>query len=309
MGFLGFIGEFRHFAQRTTNLFFLFLFLSFLFSCSKNEEITHREGEMVIYVDPSNLNLLEALTEIYMIKFPKVSFKLIPQSENEILKNLIDTVAYAAFINQPLSDEYSKVIQQKTQTSTRSTLLAYDAALFINNIENSRSSISLSEIKNGILNDSLQIVFDNGNSGNFNTVIHKLGIELPINSSVFALNNADEVIDFVQKSKNSIGVIGMNEISESGNPRVIETLQKIKILSIIDENGVAQEANVPNILTMSYPFSKGVYFIVREPGFGIGSGFSRFAGSQQGQLIVKRAGLQPNYLYAREVQVNLKNIE
>lgn len=309
MGFSGFIEVFKHFAQRTTNLFFLFLFLSFLFSCSKNEEITHREGEMVIYVDPSNLNLLEALTEIYMIKFPKVSFKLIPQSENEILKNLIDTVAYAAFINQPLSDEYSKVIQQKTQTSTRSTLLAYDAALFINNIENSRTSISLSEIKNGILNDSLQIVFDNGNSGNFNTVIHKLGIELPINSSVFALNNADEVIDFVQKSRNSIGVIGMNEISESGNSQVIEILQKIKVLSVIDENGVAQEASVPNILTMSYPFSKGVYFIVREPGFGIGSGFSRFAGSQQGQLIVKRAGLQPNYLYAREVQVNLKSVE
>ncbi|MDD3771646.1 MAG: substrate-binding domain-containing protein [Weeksellaceae bacterium] len=309
MEFLGCTELSRHYAQKIIN-FFLFglLFFSF-FSCNKGEEITHREGEMIIYVDPSNRNLLEALTEIYVLKFPKVSFQLIPEAENKILQKLLDTVAYAAFINQPLTEEQSQYIQQKSNVTPRSTLLAYDAALFIVNRNDERNTLSFDEIKNGILYDSLQIVFDNGNSGNFNTIIHKLNIEIPKESSVFALNGAQEVIEFVQKSKNSIGVIGLNEVSETDNSEVKEILKKIKVLSILDENGIEQEASISNILAMNYPFAKGVYFIVREPGFGIGSGFSRFSGSQQGQLIVKRAGLQPNYLYDREVKVNLKNVE
>ena len=282
----------------------------FLFSCGGNrEEVTHREGEMTMYVDPSNKNLIEALTEIYTMKFPKVKFNLVYKPENQILQDLLDTVAYAALINQPLSEQQTEQLRQKSDMTARSTLLAYDAAIFITSPDNSLDSVTYDQLRSGILEGSSQIVFDNGNSGNFNTVIQELGIEIPKDKSVFALENAQAVIEFIQKSKGAIGVIGMNEISEEDNPKVKKILEQIKILSVVDENNVVREPTVQNILALRYPFAKGIYFIVREPGFGIGSGFTRFAGSQQGQLIVRRAGLQPNYLYDREVQINLKSVE
>lgn len=298
--------------MKISKMIVLCILLFSLISCNKNKNqkvLSHREGEMTIYVDPSNKNLLEALTEIYVMKFPEVQFDFVYKPENQILQDLLDTVAYAAFINTPLSEQQTKYLQQKSDVTPRSTLLAYDAAVFITSIENPKNEISMDEIRTGILEENNKIIFDNGNSGNYNTVKDKLNLKIPEGKSVQALNNPDEVIDFVQKSKTSIGVIGLDVVSEEDSPKVKELLTKIKILSVINPENEAISPSAKNILQMKYPFFKGVYFIVREPGFGIGSGFSRFAGSQQGQLIVRRAGLQPNYLWERQVQVNLKDIQ
>ena len=310
MEFSGFTGLSKPSAHRIFS-FILIALISFSFTFCKNDkkESTHQEGEMTIYADPSNKSLLEALTDIYTMKYPKVKFNIVYKPENQVLKDLQDTVASAAFINQPLTEQQTKYIAQLTDVTPRSTLLAYDAAIFITSIDNPLESISMEEIKNGILEGNNQIIFDDGNSGNFNTIRDVLKLEIPKGKSIQAEESAKKVMDFVQKSPKSIGVIGMNEISEKDSPEVKEILSKIKILKVTDEKGVAQEPSVPNILALNYPFFKGVYFIVREPGFGIGSGFSRFAGSNQGQLIVKREGLQPNFLYEREVQVHMENVE
>lgn len=309
MVYLEFIERLKHFKLKTLKFILLaFLFIN-LFSCGNIEEAEHRTGEITIYVEPSNKNLMDALSEIYQMKYPKTKFNLIYTPENQILKNLLDTVAYAAFINQPLTKEQEEYINIKTKINPRSTLLAHDAVIFITDINNPIDSISLEEIKDGILNNTVQLVFDNGNSGNFNTVKNKLELEIPEGKTIQALDNADSIIEFVQKSKSSIGIIGMNEISETDHPKVKDILNKIKVLNIVDENGIAREPSIPNILGLKYPFSKQIYFILVETGFGIGNGFSRFAGSQQGQLIVKRSGLQPHFLYDREVQVNFESVE
>jgi len=312
MEFSEFIAQSKaSFLKTVCSLVFVAGFSFQLTSCQKNKEkiVSHSEGEMTIYADPSNESLLVALTDIYMMKFPKVKFNIIYKSENQILKDLLDTTAYAAFINQPLSEEQTEFIRQKTDVTPRSVLLAYDAAVFITSAENPIDSVTFDMLRQNILNENGNVIFDNGNSGNFNTIKEVLSLDIPHGKSVQALQNADEVIDFVQKSKRAIGVIGLNEISESDSKRTKEILQKVKVLPVIDSENKPREPSVPNILALKYPFFKGVYFIVREPGFGIGSGFSRFAGSQQGQLIVGREGLQPNYLYPREVQVNLKSLD
>src|SRR5690606_1336754 len=85
-------------------LLFPILLLS-LFSCGNIEEAEHRTGEITIYVEPSNKNLMDALSEIYQMKYPKTEFNFIYKPENENHKNLIVTDSYSSFINKPLSDE------------------------------------------------------------------------------------------------------------------------------------------------------------------------------------------------------------
>lgn len=305
MAYLEFTEQSKQFAHRIIKVLALIIFFVHLFSCKeKKDEISHQRGEMTIWVDPANKNLIEALTDVYVMKFPEVKFNFVYEPENIILKNLIDLKAEAAFINKPLTEQQSDYIFQKTTMKPRSTLLAYDAVIFIAGKESSLESVSLSDLKNSILSGDSKFVFDSGNSGNFNTVKDVLKIEIPQDKKIRALENSAEVIDFVTKSNGSVGIIGLNIISEKDNPQVKEILNKIKVLPILDSANVPQTPSIENILDFKYPFFKGVYFIVREPGFGIGSGFSRFAGSQQGQLIVGREGLQPNFLYDREVQIN-----
>lgn len=306
MDYSGFTGRLSQYAPGVFKLSGIFLIGLLLFSCKqkKGEEISHQRGEMTIWVDPANKNLIEALTDVYRMKYPEVKFHFVYEPENIILQNLIDLKAEAAFINKPLTQEQSDYIFQESTVKPRSTLLAYDAVIFIAGRESPVESVSMEEIKEAIFSDGDKLVFDDGNSGNFNTVREVLEIELTEGQKVRSLENAEQVIDFVNKSPGSVGVIGMNVISEKSSPRVKEILDKIKILPVRDSSGELREPSVPNLLAFNYPFFKGVYFIVREPGFGIGSGFTRFAGSQQGQLIVGREGLQPNFLYEREIQVN-----
>jgi len=310
MEFSGFTEGCRQSVTRIFKFIFLLGICSVLLFCkSKGKEITHREGELTIYVDPANENLLHALTEIYVMKFPKVKFNMVYKPETAILQDLLGTVASAAFINKPLTDQQTRYLKQQTGITPRSTLLAYDAVVFIASVDSKIDSVTFDGLRNGILNENNRVVFDNGNSGNFNTVKETLKLNIPKGKKIAAMENVEMVIDFVQKSPGSIGVIGMNEISEKTSPKARELLKKIKVLPVMDSLNVAQQATVQNILGFKYPFFKGVYFISREPGFGIASGFSRFAGSEQGQLIVKREGLQPNYLYERNVQVNLESVE
>lgn len=307
MAHLEYTEQSKRFAPRIFKFLGLILFSFSLLSCKeKKEEISHQRGEMTIWVDPSNKNLIEALTDVYVMKFPEVKFKFVYEPENVILQNLIKFKATAAFINKPLSEQQTEYIYQETTVRPRSTLLAYDAVIFISGKESSRESVTLDEIKQSILAADGKFVFDDGNSGNFNTVTDVLKIEIPKGQKVLALENTAQVIDFVTRSSDLVGIIGMNVISEKDNSEVKEIINKIKVLPIKDSANILREPTIENILAFDYPFFKGVYFIVSEPGFGIGSGFSRFAGSQQGQLIVGREGLQPNYLYAREVQINTK---
>jgi len=258
---------------------------------------------MTIWVDPTNENLVTALTDIYSMKYPEVKFNFIYEAENVILQNLMNTKASAAFINKPLSEQQTKYIEQESTMIPRSTLLAYDAVLFIVSNESTIEYVNVNELKTNLLTKNNSFVFDNPNSGNFNTLVEKLELTLPKDQSVQSLETTESLIEFITKSKNSIGIIGMNEISEKENPKIKEILSKIKILPIQNDKKELFEPTLENILDFNYPFFKGVYFIVSEPGFGIGSGFTRFAGSQQGQLIVAREGLQPNYLYERIVEI------
>ncbi|WP_084016336.1 PstS family phosphate ABC transporter substrate-binding protein [Moheibacter sediminis] len=295
----------KQFAPKIFNFLGLIFLGLIVFSCKdKKEEISHQRGEMTIWVDPANKNLIEALTDVYVMKFPEVKFKFVYEPENIILQNLINSKATAAFINKPLSDQQTKYIYQQTTIEPRSTLLAYDAVIFIAGKESSIESVSIDDLKNSLLANDNRFVFDDGNSGNFNTVTNILKIEIQQGQKVRALENSQQVIEFVTQSTGTVGIIGMNVISEKDNPEVKEILSKIKVLPIKDSANVLREPTVENILEFNYPFFKGVYFIVSEPGFGIGSGFSRFAGSQQGQLIVGREGLQPNFLYDRQVKIN-----
>src|SRR5690606_1252583 len=127
MVFSEFIGQLKPSVRRIFNFIFLIILSGIFLSCgNKKEEVSHQRGEMTIYADPSNKSLLEALTQIYTMKYPEVKFEIIYKPENQVLKDLQDTVASAAFINQPLSEQQTKYIAQLTDVTPRSTLLAYD---------------------------------------------------------------------------------------------------------------------------------------------------------------------------------------
>lgn len=270
----------------------------------------HTYGTLKITADPSYQNLIKSLTSIYQIDYPEVKFDYDYKIEELAIKDLYEGKTDFAVVSKPLTKDQETYLFNKTKILFKSSPIGMDATIFITSIHNPIETISLKEIKDNVYkeNSDLKFVFDYPNSSNYNTLNDKLGIEPAKGQAIKALKSAENVIDFVQKDQKTIGIIGLNTLSDTDNPKVMEYLKQVKILKVSNDKNEIFEPNNPNLRSGNYPFYRLIYFLKNEKGFGIAAGFTRFTGSQQGQLIVLKENLQPYYLFKREVQINAQSL-
>ena len=105
------------------------------------------------------------------------------------------------------------------------------------------------------------------------------------------------------KYPNKIGVISLNTFSRPYSKEAEALRAKVKVLSI-QKNGKMYTADAPNLRTMSYPFTRVLYFLKSDGAFTMANGFIRYSCTQLGQIIVEKEGLQKYNLYERQVQMH-----
>ena len=266
----------------------------------------HEYGKLTMTVDPSFKNLAQSLADIYMVDYPDVKIEVKEKIEEKAIKDFYEGEIPLLMVSKPLTKAQQQHLFDKTRINYVSSVIALDATIFITSVDNPVSSITKQDIKENLYhqNPKITFVYDHPNSANYNTVNDKLKLTVGNGTKVTAMGDAEKVIDFLQKDKTAIGIIGLNILSDKGNPKIEEYLKKIKILSIVDDKGNAVQPTIPNLKYGVYPFYREIYLLKNEIGFGIGAGYSRFAGSQRGQKIVTRESLQPYFIYKREVQIN-----
>lgn len=266
----------------------------------------HEYGKLTMTVDPSFKNLAQSLADIYMVDYPDVKIEVKEEIEEKAIKDFYEGEIPLLMVSKPLTKAQQQHLFDKTRINYVSSVIALDATIFITSVDNPVSSITKQDIKENLYhqNPKITFVYDHPNSANYNTVNDKLKLTVGNGTKVTAMGDAEKVIDFLQKDKTAIGIIGLNILSDKGNPKIEEYLKKIKILSIVDDKGNAIQPTIPNLKYGVYPFYREIYLLKNEIGFGIGAGYSRFAGSQRGQKIVTRESLQPYFIYKREVQIN-----
>lgn len=293
-------------------------------SCNKKEEVKveesktkginkplHTYGTLKITADPSYENVVKAITSMYQIDYPEVKFDYDFKIEELAIQDLYEGKSEFAIVSKPLTKDQETYLFNKTKILYKASPIGMDATIFVTSIENPIESISVKDIKANVYNENpdIKLVFDYPNSANFNTLNDRLGITPPKGQAIKALKSAENVIDFVQNDKKTIGIIGLNTLSDTDNPKVKDYLTKVKILKVVNDKGEIFEPINPNLRNGKYPFHRLIYFLKNEKGFGIAAGLTRFTGSQQGQLIILKENLQPYYLYKREVQINSNSLE
>ena len=162
-------------------------------------------------------------------------------------------------------------------------------------------SISIDDIKKELFSDSKNIIFDGNNSSNLNFIAEKLGHK-PSELKYSTIVGNENVIRELDKYPNKIGVISLNTISRPYYKKAQELRSMINILPV-EKDGVGYMPEGEDLGDMKYPFARMVYFLTNENGFGIAKGFLRFSCTNLGQKVVGKEGLQPYYLFKREVQM------
>jgi phosphate transport system substrate-binding protein len=304
----------------------LFIASLLMVACNQNPKDLNEEnatrGNIKLGVDESFRLLID--TEIYTFSSFYENAKITPIYKNEVdiiddfMKDSVRTIVTAKLLSKNQLD-YLK----NNAIIARTDTIAHDAVAFIINRGNPDSLILLNKMKQvftGYISKwsdisktnksgNIEVVFDNNKSANTRYMMERLNLkELPKNC--YSAKTNDEVINYVEKNVNAIGIISVNWISENNDSISNNFLKRIRVVGLtseFDPEGTSYYRPYPAyILDQSYPFVRKIYMITRETFLGLGTGFVAFVKGEKGQRIVLKAGLVPCTMPTRLVEMKTK---
>jgi phosphate transport system substrate-binding protein len=217
-------------------------------------------------------------------------------------------------------NEQQKELLLNTQIVVRTTNVAFDAIAFVLNKENKDTLFTYQNINDlftGKLTDwsginpaskfgKMSVVFDNEKSANIRYFKEEFKLEGQLPSNFYSVKSNEEVINYVNKNKEAIGIVSVNWICDKEDSVSRSFTDKIKIAAISQRYLNAEYYYLPvqgSIYDKSYPFTRKVNLVSRETFEGLGSGFISWFSSEQGQRIVLKSGLVPATMPIRLLQI------
>jgi len=300
------------------------LFLGFylvsclLTACDENplayQKNTHGRGTTKIYVDESFKPLIETSIEVFESQFPKANIIPVYEPEDDIIdafyKNKMKTICISRDFTEKEKSELRKM-----QVEVRSDMIAVDGVALIINIENKDSMITIQRLRELLTKENqkwsstgqeIKVVFDNDYSANFNFLLDSLHIRNTgkLSKNVFATHSNKEVIDYVKKNKNAIGVIGLNWISDKDDFEVLNFLDGIRVMNVAKkEGGEFLKPYQGYIFTHEYPLTRNIWMINKAGKSTVNSGFILFMIGDKGQLLVQKSELVPARSPVRLIEI------
>ena len=271
---------------------------------------THSRGKAVVYIEEAFKPLFTTGISTFEGQYPKA--KIIPKylTENEIVQAMYDRKAKTIVISRDL-DEKEKNYLRSIKIELRSEKIAVDAIALIVHPSNKDTLITVDELKAlltgkntrwNATGNEIKVVYDKPNSANFNYLTKLCGNQAN-NKAIFAAKSNEEVINFVKKNPNSMGIIGLNWISDDDDFDTQDFLKGIKVM------GVAKKKNTTYfqpyngfMYTQEYPLTRDIWMINKGRRSGLHSGFVLFMKNEIGQTIIQQAGLVPANSPVRLIQ-------
>lgn len=285
---------------------------------------TYSSGTIKFVSDESFSPIIEEEVEVFQSIYPNA--KLIPQYTNELdaVNMLMKEQTYLAITTRRFTKREEQNLKDR-RFLPAAIPLAYDGLALIVNKENPDTIISLQDLKfilsgkvskwNKLYPESklgdIEVAFDNKQSSTVHFCVDSLLDGKPINSpNIYAVKKSAEVIDFVEKHPNSIGIIGSNWLNDKRDTTNVTFRKNITVMAVsrIHPATVASSWKPYQfyIYNGNYPLVRTIYALLNDPINGLPWGFTNFiAADHRGQLIIHKAGLLP---YRANMEVREVNV-
>lgn len=293
-----------------------------LFSCNTGNwipEETPTSGNIKITADESFQPLID--TEVFTFTHLYTNAKIKPQykPEYDVINDFMNDSVKVIVTSKKLTDDQIQYLRD-TLVIARTITFAYDALALVTNKENKDTTFLFKSVRDIFLGTAtswkdldpksklgdIRVVFDNTKSGNIRYFKELFQIKGNLPGNFYAVNNNKEVIDFVSRNPDALGIVSTNWISDKDDPASRSLLNKINRIAVsqqLVDDGSYYYPDQGFIYQKSYPFIREVYLISRESFKGLGSGFIQWATAEQGQRIVLKSGLVPATMPIRLVQI------
>lgn len=280
----------------------LVLLTGLLISCgngSQNKQTldTPTSGTIHISVDETFEPLMEAEIKVFQSLYPKTRIIAEYKPEAECFKDLLNDSTRLVIVTRDFNNQEKDYFKQ-IKISPHSMLLAWDAVALVTNHANPDSILTMDQVRHimdGTDNErKWQLVFDNESSSTVRYIRDSINKGKPLPPNTMAAKTNPEVVDYVTKNKEAIGVIGVNWISDPDDSTTIEFTNQVTVVKVrADYGSEFVKPYQAYIATGSYPLKRGMFFCLKEPYRGLGTGFVTFLGSYEGQLVIKKFRLFP----------------
>lgn len=282
----------------------LLIIIALLASCSQNsgkeESITY--GESKLLADESLYPIVDDEYQIFSNSYTRAHIKITYLPEQDVISQLLDDSASVVILSRKLNKEEAKHFENKKIT-VKSTKFAIDGVALVTGKNNPDSLITIEEIKNvfeGKTQTERTFVFDNPKSSTVAYLMQLTGVkEFPEN--VYALKTNKEVIEYVNKNPNSVGIVSVAWMKRP-TPDISAAVENLKFLSVKTDDGTYEKPSQSNLKLNNYPLVRDLYLINCQGRAGLGTGFASFLASEMGQRIILKSGLAPDSLPSRKIR-------
>src|ERR1035437_422116 len=294
--------------------FFSFFFVLILFSCQNKIKDkftdTYTEGVIPIAVDINFQPIIQEELDVFESIYQKAGIVPTYTNEGDAIDLLLKDSVRLVIATRPLSvKEEASLISKKF--APHSYKLATDGLALIINNRNPDSLITVGQLKKILTGQTpnwkdvypksklgnIQVVFDNQNSSTVRFAIDSICKDQPLSTKLNAQKTNLEVIDFVSKTPNAIGVIGVNWMGNHKDTTNLSFKNEVRVMAVTSED----DATVGNtykpfqayLFYGYYPLTRSVYIILNDPRSSLPSGLTKFLTSDRGQRIILKSGLIP----------------
>jgi phosphate transport system substrate-binding protein len=292
--------------------------VSLTFSCQSptgDFTDTPTTGEVGITVDESYTLLFENQVTVFQELYPNAKINVRYKPEREALEDLINDSSKVIVTNRELTDEETKYFEQNN-IFPKTIKIAEDAVALIVHPENPDSNLSVTYLKKLLTGEEqkwisnkeadVNIVFDNVNSTNFR-YMKELVEGADFQKNCFAVKSNQEVIDYVSKQPNAIGIISVNWISDKDDTLSQHFLSQVRVVGLTNHDVIDPMTRFYKpyqgfVVTKEYPLVRSVFMINRQTRAGLGTGFVSFVAGDKGQRIIRLRGMVPANIPIRLIQ-------
>jgi len=301
--------------MRTSVIVFACSLLVFIAGCRPEKARdkftdTPTTGKVSIAVDETFQPVIEEELPVFhaMYKYAEITPVYLP--ELDAVDLLLKDSVRLAIVSRPLSVKEKEYFHSRKFFPHEAQLAVDGIAVLVNPLNpdtlfsvNTIRKILLGEITtwkqlNGKSNlGKIKVLFDNPNSSIVRFMVDSITRTGKLGDQLSALQYNLDVVDYVSKNPDAIGLIGVSWVSDRRDPKCLSFLSKVKVAGISSEDPAVPENSYQPfqayIATGKYPFTRFMYALISEPRAGLGSGFTSFVASDKGQRIIQKTGVLP----------------
>ncbi len=281
-------------------------------SCSSPNQVGDTEslekGIIHISADESFKPVIDSQIQVFESSYPEAKVIVHYKPEAECLKDFgVDSIKLV-IATRGYTENEERFMSDSMKVNTSKLVVAYDAIAVIVHPNSKDTLFTMTEIKELLQDRSakkLLPVFDGVNAtSTVRFVIDSVLKGKSLGANVTAAKSSEEVINYVSKTQNAVGFIGVSWVGNKEDSTQLTYLKKVKVAQIESnrDTGVYVSPAQYNIYYRRYPMVRDLVYVLKENKIGVAHGFAYFLSGQRGQLIFKRS-----YLTPAQMQLNVRN--